>query len=123
MSYFSSQKPSGPSCLRCLRQGWEMHRKQGLETAWAARAGQGAAGETASPGRSTKVSEGTENGGKGPQGRKEWEEGQGSWEGQGSKISRPLFSAGNESAGFSLPASGIQSYIPAFLQLLGPTLA
>lgn len=40
-----------------------------------------------------------------------WEEGQGSWEGQGSKINRPLFSAGNECPGFSLPVSGIQSCI------------
>lgn len=38
---------------------------------------------------------------------KRWEERQGTWEGQGSKINRPLVSAGNESPGFSLPARGI----------------
>lgn len=52
-----------------------------------------------------------------------WEEGQGSWEGQGSKINRPSVSAGNESLNFSLPASGIQSRIPAsILQLPEPTV-
>lgn len=51
---------------------------------------------------------------------KRWEEGQSSWEGQGSKINWALFSARNESPGFALPASGNQ--IPAsFLQLLRPT--
>lgn len=39
-----------------------------------------------------------------------WEEGQDAWEGQGSKINRALFRAGNESPGFSLPASGIQGH-------------
>jgi hypothetical protein len=52
-----------------------------------------------------------------------WEEGQGSWEGQGSKINRSLVSAGNELPSLSLPASGIQSHIPAsILQLLEPTV-
>lgn len=51
-----------------------------------------------------------------------WEEGQGSREGQGSKINRALFHAGNESPGFSLTASGMQNHSPAFfLQLLVPT--
>lgn len=50
-----------------------------------------------------------------------WEEGQGAWEGQGSKINRPLVSAGNESPSFSLPASSVQSPIPAsILQLRSP---
>lgn len=38
---------------------------------------------------------------------KRWEERQGTWEGQGSKINRPLVSAGNESPSVSLPARGI----------------
>lgn len=47
-----------------------------------------------------------------------WEEGQGSWEGQGSKINRPLVSAGNESPSFSLAVSGFQSHSPvSILQL------
>lgn len=99
-----------------------MYRKQDLETAWADRTGPGAGVNCRSgPGHGGKYGARGRIEGESHKEERRREEGQDAWEGQGSKINRALFRAGNESPGFSLPASGIQGHTPSLRQLLGPT--